>query len=144
MNILFLCVANSARSQMAEGLAKEILGDSHNIQSAGSIPSGVVHPYAISTLREMGIDISNNISNSIDNIDSIFLQDLDYLITLCYEEACPILASNARFLNWACEDPVSQAFNEADLERAFRITAEKINNKILIFKDGIDNDQKLF
>ena len=46
MNILFLCVANSARSQMAEGLAKSMLGNKHNIQSAGSIPSGEVHPHA--------------------------------------------------------------------------------------------------
>ena len=57
MNILFLCVANSARSQMAEGLAKEILGDGHNIQSAGSIPSGEVHLNAIIAMDEIGIDI---------------------------------------------------------------------------------------
>ena len=62
MNILFLCVANSARSQMAEGLAKEILGDGHDIQSAGSIPSGEVHPNAIIAMDEIGIDIGNQFS----------------------------------------------------------------------------------
>ena len=62
MNILFLCVANSARSQMAEeGLAKEILGEGHDIQSAGSEPSGKVHNFAVKALDEVGIDIQKSI-----------------------------------------------------------------------------------
>ena len=60
MNILFLCVGNSARSQIAEGLAKEMLGSSHNIQSAGSNPTGNIHPSAICTMKEIGIDISDH------------------------------------------------------------------------------------
>ena len=70
MNILFLCVGNSARSQIAEGLAKEMLGSSHNIQSAGSNPTGNIHPSAICTMKEIGIDISHQRSKSIDNLDT--------------------------------------------------------------------------
>ena len=64
MNILFLCVANSARSQMAEGLAKSMLGTEHNIQSAGSIPSGEVHPNAVKAMDDLGIDIREQYSKS--------------------------------------------------------------------------------
>ena len=77
MNILFLCVANSARSQMAEGLAKEILGDSHDIQSAGSTPSGEVHPNAIIAMDEIGVNIRNQFSKSTDDLDKDFINNLD-------------------------------------------------------------------
>ena len=63
MNILFMCVANSARSQMAEGIAKSILGNTHNIQSAGSEPSGAVHPNAVLALSEINLDATNHYSN---------------------------------------------------------------------------------
>ena len=86
MNILFLCVANSARSQMAEGLAKSMLGKNHNIQSAGSIPSGEVHPNAVMTMDDIGIDIREQYSKSIDDLDKDFIDNLDYAITLCAEE----------------------------------------------------------
>ena len=81
MNILFLCVGNSARSQIAEGLAKEMLGSSHNIQSAGSNPTGNIHPSAICTMKEIGIDISHQRSKSIDNLDTNFLDNLDFVVT---------------------------------------------------------------
>ena len=77
MNILFLCVANSARSQMAEGLAKSMLGKNHNIQSAGSIPSGEVHPNAVMTMDDIGIDIREQYSKSIDDLDKDFIDNLD-------------------------------------------------------------------
>ena len=75
MNILFMCVANSARSQMAEGIAKSILGNKHNIQSAGSEPSGVVHPNAVLALSEINLDATNHYSKSIDQLDSSFEKD---------------------------------------------------------------------
>ena len=75
MNILFLCVANSARSQMAEGLAKSMLGQGHNIQSAGSIPSGEVHPNAIIAMDEIGIDIRDQFSKSTDDLDKDFINN---------------------------------------------------------------------
>jgi arsenate reductase len=95
MNILFLCVANSARSQMAEGLAKSMFGKEHNIQSAGSIPSGEVHPNAIIAMDDIGIDIRDQYSKSTDDLDKDFIDNLDYAITLCAEEVCPVLPSKS-------------------------------------------------
>ena len=100
MNILFLCVGNSARSQIAEGLAKDMFGTKHNILSAGSDPTGEVHPCAIKCLNDIGIDISNNKSKSINDLDKIFLDKLDYVITLCAEEICPVLPTKAISLHW--------------------------------------------
>ena len=68
MNILFLCVGNSARSQIAEGLAVDMFGHNHTIKSAGSAPVGEVHPSAVKTLKDIGIDISSNKSKSINDL----------------------------------------------------------------------------
>lgn len=89
MKILFLCVANSARSQIAEGLAKELFGARAEIESAGSMPSGKVQPWAVEVLKEDGIDISRNFSKSFEHISPKFVVGLDYVITLCAEEICP-------------------------------------------------------
>lgn len=107
MNILFLCVANSARSQMAEGLAKELLGQGHNIQSAGSEPSGKVHDDAIKVMSEIGIDITTHHSKYHGDLPTEFLSSLDYVITLCAEEVCPMLPSKAKKLHWGMPDPAS-------------------------------------
>ena len=126
MNILFLCVGNSARSQIAEGLAKEMLGSSHNIQSAGSNPTGNIHPNAICTMKEIGIDISHQRSKSIDNLDTNFLDNLDFVITLCAEEICPVLPSKARKLHWLNVDPANKNYSETQLKIAFKKTRENI------------------
>ena len=96
MNILFLCVGNSARSQIAEGLAKSMMGSEYNIQSAGSQPSESVHKNAISTMKEIGIDISNHESKSLEDLDEEVINDVDYIITLCAEEFCPTLNNKAK------------------------------------------------
>ena len=138
MNILFLCVGNSARSQIAEGLAKDMFCTKHNILSAGSDPTGEVHPYAIKCLNDIGIDISNNKSKSINDLDKIFLVELDYVITLCAEEICPVLPSKATSLHWINEDPANNNFNDVQLNAAFKKTRENIYN--LLKKFMIDNN----
>ena len=138
MNILFLCVGNSARSQIAEGLSKDMFGTKHNILSAGSDPTGEVHPYAIKCLNDIGIDISNNKSKSINDLDKIFLVELDYVITLCAEEICPVLPSKATSLHWINEDPANNNFNGVQLNAAFKKTRENIYN--LLKKFMIDNN----
>ena len=137
MNILFLCVANSARSQMAEGLAKSMLGQGHNIQSAGSIPSGEVHPNAVIAMDEIGIDIRDQFSKSTDDLEKDFIDNLDYAITLCAEEVCPVLPTKAKSLHWMNEDPANQAFNEIQLKTSFRNTRENLYK--LIKKFMIEN-----
>ena len=126
MNILFLCVANSARSQIAEGLAKTMLGSKHNIQSAGSIPSGKVHPGAIEALDNIGIDISHHKSKAIDDLEYEFIENLDFVITLCAEEVCPVIPSNAVSLHWLNEDPANDSFNEIQTKMAFEKTRNNI------------------
>ena len=133
MNILFLCVANSARSQIAEGLAKAMLGSNHNIQSAGSIPSGKVHPHAIATMKDIGIDLSDHYSKSTDNLDDNFLENLDYAITLCAEEVCPVLPDSVNSLHWMNEDPANENYTELQLQNSFMTTRENIYKLIKKF-----------
>ena len=134
MNILFMCVANSARSQMAEGIAKSILGSSHNIQSAGSEPSGTVHSNAILALSEIGIDATSHYSKSIDQLDSDYIDNLDYVITLCAEEVCPVLNSKASKLHWFNEDPADETIDEKELMVAFNLTRDNLKKMIEEFK----------
>ena len=137
MNILFLCVANSARSQMAEGLAKSMLGTEHNIQSAGSIPSGEVHPNAVKAMDDIGIDIRQQYSKSIEDLDEHFLSNLDYAITLCAEEVCPVIPHSTKSLHWMNEDPANETHTKQQLESSFGNTRENIYK--LIKKFFIEN-----
>jgi len=131
MNILFLCVANSARSQIAEGLAKEMFGDKAHIESAGSVPSGKVQPWAIEVLKEDGIDISRNFSKSYDQLSPKFLASIDYVITLCAEEVCPTMVSKAKKIHWPIPDPASVA--DPEKESAFCQARDSIRSKLMDF-----------
>lgn len=103
-SILFLCVANSARSQMAEGLARKLFGDRIVVQSAGSEPS-VVNPWAIEVMREVGVDLTAHRSKSVQTIDPA---TVGTVITLCAEEVCPAFLGQARRLHWPIPDPASK------------------------------------
>ena len=109
MQILFLCVANSARSQMAEGLARHLLGQETSIQSAGSSPSRV-HPLAIQAMDEIGIDIRSQYSKSVDTIEPA---TVDLVITLCAEEVCPVFLGKAERRHWPLPDPAAIAGDTA-------------------------------
>ncbi len=136
MKILFLCVANSARSQIAEGLARQIFGDKAEVQSAGSEPSGKVQPYAIEVLKEVGIDTSKHYSKFHEDLPPKFFADLDYVITLCTEEVCPVLASSkAKKIHWPIPDPASMP--EEKKQDAFRVARETIKSKLEKFAKEI-------
>lgn len=132
INILFLCVANSARSQLAEGLAKSIFGSEAIIESAGSEPSGKIQPWAVAVLQEEGIDISKNSSKSTEQLPLGFLANLNYVITLCAEEVCPILSVKAKRLHWPIKDPASAA--EEEKPEAFRRALREIREKLIEFR----------
>lgn len=102
-SLLFLCVANSARSQMAEGLARHLFGDRIAVQSAGSEPSRV-NPHALEVMAELGIDLSSHSSKSVATIDPA---TVGTVITLCAEEVCPVFLGKARRLHWPIPDPAS-------------------------------------
>jgi arsenate reductase len=103
-SILFLCVANSARSQMAEGLGRMIFGDRVPVMSAGSEPSKV-NPYAVEVMRELGVDLATHHSKSVQTIDPA---TVGTVITLCAEEVCPVFLGKARRLHWPIPDPGEQ------------------------------------
>lgn len=100
-SVLFLCVANSARSQMAEGLARHLFGDAVRVQSAGSKPSRV-NPYAIDAMAKLGISLEGQVSKAVDQIDP---SSVDLIVTLCAEEVCPIFLGHAARLHWPIADP---------------------------------------
>ncbi|WGL59848.1 arsenate reductase ArsC [Pigmentibacter sp. JX0631] len=129
--ILFLCVANSARSQMAEGLAKNILQKAFIINSAGSKPSEI-NPYAIKVMNEIGIDISNQSSKSVDEFN---LNEFNYIVTLCAEEICPYInSSKAYFLHWPFFDPANKSDSPEESINKFRNVRDEIGKKIKNFK----------
>jgi arsenate reductase (thioredoxin) len=100
-SILFLCVANSARSQMAEAWARHMYGDAITVQSAGSQPSQV-NPYAIHVMKEAGVSMDGQCSTSVEDVDAAAV---DLVITLCAEEVCPTLLAQAEHLHWPIPDP---------------------------------------
>ncbi len=126
--ILFLCVANSARSQMAEGLARMMFGDRATIQSAGSQPSGV-NPYALEVMREVGADLGGHTSKSVGTIDPA---SVDTVITLCAAEVCPVFLGQTRRLHWPIPDPASPdtSLSRDEMLHRFRAARDTIRAKL--------------
>ena len=122
MDILFLCVANSARSQMAEGIAKKILGSEHAVMSAGSCPTHV-HPLAIEAMDEIGIDIKMQTSKSLDCIQ---LNQVDIVITLCAENVCPNITTNAKVEHWNLPDPIQSSGSKEEQLDNVRKTRDQL------------------
>jgi len=112
--ILFLCVANAARSQMAEGLARAMAPDGYRFLSAGSEP-GQLNPLAVEALREEGIDISQHHAKGLEAIP---LNDVDVIVTLCAEEVCPVVPGKVRRLHWPLPDPTRLA--------SFRVVRDRL------------------
>lgn len=126
-SILFLCVANSARSQMAEGLARRRFGDRVRVQSAGSRPSAV-NPVAVEVMREVGVDLSAHVSKSVDGIDPA---SVDTVITLCAEEVCPVFLGKATRLHWPLPDPAtSEPLSRDELLERFRATRDELDRRL--------------
>jgi len=118
--VLFLCVANSARSQLAEGLARRLAPAGVNVLSAGSDAAGV-NPLAIAALAEFGIDASAQTSKRVFEVD---LGLVDTVVTLCAEEVCPVLPGGYRRFHWPLPDPT--AVPPEERMEAFRRTRDEI------------------
>lgn len=104
--VLILCTGNSARSQMAEGLLRDIAGDRFEVFSAGTRPAGL-NPNAVTAMEEIGIDISRHRSKSVDEFEG---QEFDYVITVCdnAKESCPIFLGAGKRIHHDFEDPATQ------------------------------------
>lgn len=124
MKILFLCVANSARSQMAEGLARAMFGSAAEVQSAGSVPTRV-NPTASAAMAEVGIDISGHASKSVKDVDA---GAMDLIITLCADEVCPVVPGRVERLHWPLPDPAGAPADQA-LSK-FRTVRDEIRTRL--------------
>ena len=102
-SLVFVCVANSCRSQMAEAIAKSLAGDRADIWSAGSQPGGRIHPLAIQMLKEIGLGVDGQRSKGLADLPP---RRWDYVVTMGCGDACPSLAA-AHWLDWAIQDPVA-------------------------------------
>lgn len=120
--VLFLCVANSARSQMAEGLARARWGEAVVVESAGSRPTRV-NPYAIEAMAELGIDLRRHASKSVDDIAP---GGLSVVVTLCAEEVCPVVLSSAPRVHLPIEDPAGPDLDREAMLRRFRTARDAI------------------
>jgi len=129
--VLILCTGNSARSQMAEGLLRQVGTDRYEVFSAGTNPS-LVRPEAVAVMREIGIDISGHRSKSVDEFSG---QELDLVITVCdkVKESCPVFPGATQRLHWPFEDPAALAGSEEQRLAAFRSIRDQIRARIQRF-----------
>ena len=135
-HILFLCVQNSARSQLAEGIARFLAPPGVTVSSAGSSPA-FVRPQAIQVLKEIGIDASGHRSKSTDEIDAA---SVEAVVTLCAEEVCPVFLGRARRLHWPIDDPASEdpsLSRDAMLAR-FRAARDQIQQRLGAFASQLE------
>jgi protein-tyrosine-phosphatase len=106
-NVLFVCVANSGRSVMAERLFRRAAGDRHAARSAGSAPGQHVHPQVLEALDEIGIDASDHLPHKLDNAD---VEWADVVVATC-DDACPVVPGK-RYINWQLPDPKDKPLDE--------------------------------
>lgn len=130
--ILFLCVANSARSQMAEIIAKKILPSTVKIRSAGSRPGARIHPVAVQTMIDFNAEISESIPKSIGSLPVGFLDEECLIVRLCAEEECPIISQSIEVRDWTLPDPANP--NDGDVNLAFAKTRKKLIERIYELK----------
>lgn len=130
--ILFLCVANAARSQMAEGLARAMAPAGYRFLSAGSDPAGVLSALAVQALAEQRIDIAHHRSKGLDDIP---LENVDTVVTLCADEVCPVVPGTVRRLHWPLPDPTDSA--------SFRAIRDELRRRLpTLWSDGTADQPK--
>jgi arsenate reductase (thioredoxin) len=142
--VLILCTANSARSQMAEGLLRHDQGDEFEVESAGTRATQV-RPEAIAVMREVGIDISGHRSKVVDEFKD---ESFDYVLTVCgnANESCPIYPGHANRIHRSFEDPAAVEGSDEERLQAFRRVRDEIRNYLTSFTServsGRDGERK--
>jgi arsenate reductase len=128
---LFLCTANSCRSQMAEGIANHFWGDQMEAYSSGT-EATYVNPIAIEVLKEIGIDISKHQSKNLTVFGG---QNFDYVITLCgsANETCPLYIGGTKKMHIGFDDPAAATGSKEDILREFRHIRDEMKEKLLAF-----------
>ena len=126
--VLILCTGNSCRSQMAEGLLRNLAGEGYEVFSAGTKPTQV-NPRAIKAMLEIGIDISGHKSKSVNK----FLQkEIDTVITVCdsARETCPVFPNSKENFHWSFEDPAEADGSDTQIMEVFRDVREQIRARL--------------
>lgn len=138
--VMFLCTANSCRSQIAEGFAKEYGKGLIEIYSAGLMAAGV-HKRAAVVMKEIGIDISYQESKPIDEK---LLKQMDIIVTLCSyaETLCPSTPSGVRRIHWPIKDPVGTLGTEEQIMNEFRRARDEIREKVRGLINEISKSEK--
>ena len=129
--VLILCTGNSARSQMAEGMLRQMAGDRFEVSSAGVSPTSV-RSEAIEAMRELDIDISSQRSKSIDAFTG---QSFDYVITVCdnANEQCPIFPPGTERIHWSFDDPAEASGDDNSRLSAFSRVRDEIRERLQLF-----------
>ena len=133
--ILILCTGNSCRSQLAEGVLRHAAGDRFEVASAGSKPTGRVHPLAIAVLKEIGIDISGHRSK---HLDEFLTRKIETVITVCgnADAACPVFPGQVNRHHWPFDDPGHTTGTEEEILAAFRRVRDEIHRTFGAYADG--------
>lgn len=129
-SVLFLCTGNSCRSQIAEGLVNHSLGDRWEAFSAGTKPSGYVHSLAIEVMKELGIDISEQRSKSVEEFRDV---EFDTVITVCDDAAenCPLWLGPGRVSHMSFPDPADASGSEEERLEVFRRVRDGLRRRAL-------------
>ena len=138
--VLFLCTHNSARSQMAEGLLRNLAGDRFEVMSAGTEATHV-RPLAVRAMEEVGVDISGQESETLDRYLS---EPFDRVITVCDEanEACPFFPGASERLHWSFPDPSKAEGTDEERLQVFRRVRDDIGDRIRRELIGTDNEKE--
>ncbi len=128
--VLILCTGNSCRSQMAEGWIEHQLGKIWEARSAGTDPSGGVHPLAVKVMAEVGVDISSGVP---EHVDIYLAQAWDLVITVCdsAQKNCPMFPSPVETLHVSFPDPADAEGSEAQQIEVFRAVRKAIRQRLL-------------
>jgi arsenate reductase len=143
--VLFLCIHNSARSQMAAAFLQQIAGDRFDVESAGLEP-GKLNPLVVTAMKEVGIDISRNQTQSVFDLFKSG-QRFQYVISVCDEasaERCPIFPGVTTRLNWSFADPSTFAGNELDRLRQTTAVRNQIRERIRKWVEEEEGETRLY
>jgi thioredoxin type arsenate reductase len=124
--VLFLCVANSGRSQMAEGFARVYAPPGIEVWSAGSAPRQV-HPLAVAVMAEEGIDLAGQRSKGVGEVP---VDRIGTVVTLCAEEVCPTFPGSVRRLHWPLPDPAAADGDDEERRATFRAVRDEIHGRV--------------
>ena len=135
LRVLFLCTGNSARSQMAEGLLRELSGGKVEAFSAGTEPAERVQPMAVTAMAEIGIDISAQVPKNVATLEDA---DFDWVVTVCdhARQTCPVWPGRTHHVYWPIVDPVSQEGDDEIKMTAFRETRDDLRDHIVMWLSG--------